>query len=153
MRDEFLSWVRNLPSVDENWKYGLVLMGFLTEYLLDKQMEIKGSRSFWKNLENLRMTWEHVLKLLPALKIGLEEVEVFDQPLVKKIFAEIASALLQSSKPKVSVGELNFYIASGMGLYHKHKDLLHAELYDPSELPNLIANLWDDAPSFLDPSS
>ena len=153
MRAGFLAWVRNLPNVDENWKYGLVLMGFLTEYLLDKQMRRKGSKPFLKRLENLRMTWENVPKLLLALKLGLEEVDAFEKEMVKEIFAEIASALLQSSKPKVSVGELNFYIASGMGLYHKHKDLLHAELYDPSELPNLIANLWDDAPSFLDPSS
>ncbi len=151
MRAEFLSWVRNLPNVDENWKYGLVLMGFLTEYLLDKQMEIKGSRSFWKNLENLRMNWEHVLKLLPALKIGLEEVEAFDQPLVKEIFAEIASALLQSTKPKAGLGELNFYIASGMGLYHKYKDLLHAELHDLSDISS-FSDPSGDILFFMDPS-
>ncbi len=151
MRDEFLAWVRNLPSVDENWKYGLVLMGFLTEYLLDKQMRRKGSRSFWKNLENLRMNWEHVLKLLPALKIGLEEVEAFEKEMVREIFAEIASTLLQSTKPKVSVKELNFYIASGMGLYHKYKDLLHAELHDLFDLSS-FSDLSDDILFFMDPS-
>ncbi len=124
MRAEFLSWVRSLPSVDENWKYGLVLMGFLAEYLLDKQMEMKGCKPFWKHLEDLRLRWEGILKLLPKLKQGLEEVEAFDEPMVKEIFGEIAKALLQSTKPKASVKELNFYIASGMGLYSRYRDLL-----------------------------
>ncbi len=151
MRDEFLSWVRNLPSVDENWKYGLVLMGFLTEYLLDKQMEIKGSRSFWKNLENLRLTWKNVPKLLLALKMGLEEVDAFEKEMVREIFAAIASALLQSTKPKVSLGELNFYFVSGMGLYHRYKDLLHAELHDLSDLSS-FSDPSDDLLFFLDSS-
>ncbi len=151
MRDEFLSWVRNLPSVDENWKYGLVLMGFLTEYLLDKQMRKKGSRSFWKNLENLRLTWKNVSKLLLALRMGLEEVDAFDKPLVKEIFAEIASALLQSTKPKAGLGELNFYFVSGMGLYHRYKDLLHAELEDLSDLSS-FSDLSGDILFFMEPS-
>jgi CRISPR-associated protein Csh1 len=136
MRTEFFAWVRSLPNVDENWKYGLVLMGFLSEYLLDKQMERKGCRTFWKNLEDLRMRWEVVLKLLPALKQGLEEVEAFDEPMVKKIFGEISESLLQSTQPKASVKELNFYIASGMGLYNRYRDFLQR-----GELPSLIASL------------
>jgi CRISPR-associated protein Cas8b/Csh1 subtype I-B len=124
MRTEFFTWIRSLPNVDENWKYGLVLMGFLAEYLLDKQMEKKGCKPFWKNLGDLRMRWEDMLKLLPALKQGLEEVEAFDEPMVKKIFGEISEAMLQSTKPKASVKELNFYIASGMGLYNRYRDLL-----------------------------
>jgi hypothetical protein len=68
------------------------------------------------------------------LKQRLEEVEAFDQPLVKEIFGEIASALLQSTKPKASVKELNFYIASGMGLYNKYRDLLQrGELPSPMD--------------------
>jgi len=139
MRTEFFAWVRSLPNVDENWKYGLVLMGFLSEYLLDKQMERKGCRPFWKHLEDLRMRWEDVLKLLPALKQGLEEVEAFDEPMVKKIFGEIAEAMLQFTKPKASMKELNFYIASGMGLYNRYRDLLQKE-----ELPSLMEMVgWD----------
>jgi CRISPR-associated protein Cas8b/Csh1 subtype I-B len=124
MRGEFLAWVKRMPSVDENWKYGLVLMGFLAEYLLDIQMERKGCKPFWKHLGDLRLRWEDILTLLPKLKQGLEEVEAFDQPLVRKIFGEISEALLQSTKPKASVKELNFYIASGMGLYNRYRDLL-----------------------------
>jgi hypothetical protein len=124
MRAEFFAWVRSLPSVDENWKYGLVLMGFLAECLLDRQMERKGCKPFWKHLEDLRMRWEDILKLLPKLKQGLEEVEAFDEPMVKKIFGEISESLLQSTKPQAGVKELNFYIASGMGLYNRYRDFL-----------------------------
>jgi CRISPR-associated protein Csh1 len=127
MRAEFLAWVRSLPSVDENWKYGLVLMGFLSEYLLDKQMERKGCKSFWKHLEDLRLKWEGILKLLPKLKQGLEEVDAFDEPMVKEMFGEIASALLQSTRPKAGVKELNFYLTSGMGLYNRYRDLLRRQ--------------------------
>ncbi len=151
MRAEFLSWVRNLPNVDENWKYGLVLMGFLTEYLLDKQMRRKGSKPFLKRLENLRLTWENVPKLLLALKIELEEVDAFEKEMVREIFAEIASALLQSTKPKAGLGELNFYFVSGMGLYHKYKDLLHAELHDLSDISS-FSDLSGDILFFLDSS-
>jgi len=125
--DEFFTWVKSLPSVDENWKYGLVLMGFLVEYMLDRQRQKKGSKPFLKHLEGLRMKWEDVLKLLPALKQGLEEVEAFDQTLVKEVFGEISEALLQSTKPKASVKELNFYIASGMGFYNRYRNLLRKE--------------------------
>jgi CRISPR-associated protein Csh1 len=127
MRNEFLAWVRSLPNVDENWKYGLVLMGFLSQYLLDRQKEEKGCKPFWKHLEDLRMRWEYVLKLFPALKQGLEEIGDFDKPVVKEIFGEIAKALLQSTQPKASVKELNFYIASGMGLYNRYRELLWEE--------------------------
>jgi len=143
MRAEFLSWVRSLPSVDENWKYGLVLMGFLAEYLLDRQMEKKGCKPLWKHLGDLRLRWEDILKLLPKLKQGLEEVEAFDQPLVKEIFGEISEALLQSTKPKASVKELNFYLTSGMGLYNKYRDLLQG-----GELPSLMEAV-DDLSSLI----
>jgi len=137
---EFFAWVRSLPSVNENWKYGLVLMGFLSEYLLDRQMEKKGSKPFWKHLEDLRLRWEGILKLLPKLKQGLEEVEAFDEPMVKEIFGEISSALLKSTKPKASVKELNFYLASGMGLYNRYRDLLRG-----GDLASLIETADDFA--------
>jgi CRISPR-associated protein Cas8b/Csh1 subtype I-B len=135
--EEFFAWVRNMPSVgSENWKYGLVLMGFLVEYLLNRQMEKKGYKPFWKNLEDLRMRWEELLKLLPKLRQGLEDYGAFDEPMVREVFWEISEALLQSTKPKASVKELNFYLASGMGLYDRYRDILRRE-----EFPCLIATL------------
>ncbi len=116
--EEFFVWVRNLPSIGaEDWKCGLVLMGFLTEHLLEEQRKERKSKPFLKKLKSLKMDWEDIIKLLPELKQKLEEYEVFDYPSVRMLFGEISQTLLQSTKPKVSVGELNFYFASGMGLY------------------------------------
>jgi len=116
--EEFFVWVRSLPSIgSEDWKYGLVLMGFLTEYLLEEQRKERGSKPFLKKLKSLKMDWEDIIKLLPELRQKLEEYEAFDYPSVRMLFGEISQTLLQSAKPKASVGELNFYFASGMGLY------------------------------------
>jgi CRISPR-associated protein Cas8b/Csh1 subtype I-B len=127
--EEFFVWVRSMPVVGgESWKYGLVLMGFLAEYLMDRQMKEKGCKPFWKHLGDLRMFWEDILGLLPKLKQGLEDYGLFDEPLVRKMFGEISEALLQSTRPKkVSVKELNFYLTSGMGLYEKLKHVLVRE--------------------------
>jgi CRISPR-associated protein Csh1 len=116
--EEFFVWVKNLPSIgSEDWKYGLVLMGFLTEYLLEEQRKERKSKPFLKKLKSLKMDWEDIIKLLPELRQKLEEYEAFDYPSVRMLFGEISQTLLQSTKPKASVGELNFYFASGMGLY------------------------------------
>jgi CRISPR-associated protein Csh1 len=116
--EEFFVWVKNLPSIGlEDWKYGLVLMGFLTEYLLEEQRKERKSKPFLKKLKSLKMDWEDIIKLLPELRQKLEEYEAFDYQSVKMLFGEISRTLLQSAKPKASVGELNFYFASGMGLY------------------------------------
>jgi CRISPR-associated protein, Csh1 family len=123
--EEFFVWVKNLPSIgSEDWKYGLVLMGFLTEYLLEEQRKERKSKPFLKKLKSLKMDWEDIIKLLPELRQKLEEYEAFDYQSVKMLFGEISQTLLQSTKPKASVGELNFYFASGMGLYGKFGGLM-----------------------------
>ncbi|MFZ8861262.1 MAG: TIGR02556 family CRISPR-associated protein [Thermocrinis sp.] len=123
--EEFFVWVKNLPSIgSEDWKYGLVLMGFLTEYLLEEQRRERGSKPFLKKLKSLKMDWGDIVHLLPELRQKLEEYEVFDRWSVRMLFGEISYALLQSTKPKASVGELNFYFVSGMGLYGIYRGLM-----------------------------
>jgi CRISPR-associated protein Csh1 len=123
--EEFFVWVRNLPSIgSEDWKYGLVLMGFLAEHLLEKQRIERGSKPFLKKLKSLKMAWEDIVKLIPELRQKLEEYEVFDYPSVRTLFGEISQTLLQVVKPKASVGELNFYFTSGMGLYDQYGALM-----------------------------
>ncbi|MCI4454378.1 MAG: TIGR02556 family CRISPR-associated protein [Thermodesulfobacterium sp.] len=123
--EEFFVWLRNLPSIgSEDWKYGLVLMGFLTEHLLERQRIERGSKPFLKKLKSLKMDWQDIVQLLPELRQKLEEYEVFDYSSVRMLFGEISQTLLQSAKPKASVGELNFYFASGMGLYGKYGGLM-----------------------------
>ncbi len=122
--EEFFVWVKNLPSIgSEDWKYGLVLMGFLAEYLLEEQRRERGSKPFLKKLKSLKMDWQDIVQLLPELRQKLEEYEAFDYP-SRTLFAEISQTILQSAKPKASVGELNFYFASGMGLYGKYRGLM-----------------------------
>jgi hypothetical protein len=105
-------------------------------------MKEKGCKPFWKHLEDLRMFWENILGLLPKLKQGLEDYGLFDDPLVRKMFGEISEALLQSTRPKkVSVKELNFYLASGMGLYEKLKHVLVREEKEADGLSTLLADL------------
>ena len=123
--EEFFVWVRSLPSIgSEDWKYGLVLMGFLTEHLLEEQRKERGSKPFLKKLKSLKMDWGDIVQLLPELRQKLEEYEAFDYPSVRMLFGEISQALLQSAKPKASVGELNFYFACGMGLYGIYRGLM-----------------------------
>jgi CRISPR-associated protein Csh1 len=123
--EEFFVWVRTLPSIgSEDWKYGLVLMGFLAEHLLEEQRRERGSKPFLKKLKSLKMDWQDIVQLLPELRQKLEEYEVFDYPSVRMLFGEISQTLLQSVKPKASVGELNFYFASGMGLYDQYGALM-----------------------------
>jgi CRISPR-associated protein Csh1 len=123
--EEFFVWVRNLPSIgSEDWKYGLVLMGFLTEHLLEEQRKERKSKPFLKKLKSLKMDWQDIVHLLPELRQKLEEYEAFDYPSVRVLFGEISQTLLQSTKPKAIVGELNFYFASGMGLYGKYGGLM-----------------------------
>ncbi|MCI4458806.1 MAG: TIGR02556 family CRISPR-associated protein [Thermocrinis sp.] len=123
--EEFFVWLRNLPSIgSEDWKYGLVLMGFLTEHLLERQRIERGSKPFLKKLKSLKMDWQDIVQLLPELRQKLEEYEVFDYSSVRMLFGEISQTLLQSAKPKASVGELNFYFVSGMGLYSKYGGLM-----------------------------
>jgi len=51
-------------------------MGFLAEYLLDRQMERKGCKPFWKHIGDMRLRWEDILKLLPKLKQGLDTIGI-----------------------------------------------------------------------------
>jgi CRISPR-associated protein Csh1 len=123
--EEFFVWVKNLPSIGaEDWKYGLVLMGFLVEHLLERQRTKRESKPFLKKLKGFKMDWQDIVQLLPELRQKLEEYEVFDYPSVRTLFGEISQTLLQSAKPRASVGELNFYFASGMGLYDKYEGLM-----------------------------
>ena len=124
--EEFFEWVEKLPVVKggERWKVSVILLGYLTEYLLRWERRDRGSKPFLKKLKGFRMNWEDVLGLLPKLREKLEIQEIYDYEGVKKVFSEISKGLLESDKPKVSVDEINFYFTAGMGLYEKFGHLL-----------------------------
>ncbi len=124
---QMLEWIERLPMVKsgEDWKIALMLFGFLTEHLMNKQIKERGSKPFLKKLKGLKMNWEDFLGLLPELRQKLEEYELYDYPSVKTLFGELSERLLRAEKPKVTIDELNFYFVAGMGIYAKFKGLIY----------------------------
>jgi len=121
--DEFLE---SLPSLDTNLKKGLFLMGALTERLLEVQAkERKGSKPFMKKLKALRMNENDLKGLLPEVRNKLEEYEKFGKGEVQLF--ELASKYLSYSPPKwnMSIEEMNFYFALGMGMFDIVAELIY----------------------------
>jgi CRISPR-associated protein Csh1 len=125
--EEFFKWIEDLPTVKgERWKRALILMGFLTEYILAEESRERGSKPFLKKLKGFRMRWKDIEGLLTDIRNKLEILDLFDYESTRKIFATI-SENITSGEPKATVNEINFYFVVGMGLYHKFKDLLFSK--------------------------
>jgi CRISPR-associated protein, Csh1 family len=125
--EEFFKWIEDLPTVKgERWKRALILMGFLTEYILAEESRERGSKPFLKKLKGFRMRWKDIEGLLMDIRNKLEILELFDYESTRKIFAMISEDIT-SGEPKATVNEINFYFVVGMGLYHKFKDLLFSK--------------------------
>lgn len=97
-------------------KKGLVLLGALTQMLLNRQQAERGSRPFMKKLKSFKMEEKDIKSLLPQIQNKLEEYESFDRG--KRLIAEEASKYLLMSgiNWKMSVDEINFYFVCGMNL-------------------------------------
>jgi len=125
--EEFFKWIEDLPTVKgERWKRALILMGFLTEYILAEESRERGSKPFLKKLKGFRMRWKDIEGLLTDIRNKLEILDLFDYESTRKIFATISEDIT-SGEPKATVNEINFYFVVGMGLYHKFKDLLFSK--------------------------
>ncbi len=125
--EEFFEWIEDLPTVKgERWKRALILMGFLTEYILAEESRERGSKPFLKKLKGFRMRWKDIEGLLVDIRNKLEILDLFDYESTRKIFATISEDIT-SGEPKATVNETNFYFVVGMGLYHKLKDLLFSK--------------------------
>jgi CRISPR-associated protein Csh1 len=125
--EEFFKWINELPTVKgERWKRALILMGFLTEYILAEESRERGSKPFLKKLKGFRMRWKDIEGLLTDIRNKLEILDLFDYESTRKIFATISEDIT-SGEPKATVNEINFYFVVGMGLYHKFKDLLFSK--------------------------
>jgi CRISPR-associated protein Csh1 len=125
--EEFFKWIEDLPTVKgERWKRALILMGFLTEYILAEESRERGSKPFLKKLKGFRMRWKDIEGLLMDIRNKLEILDLFDYESTRKIFATISEDIT-SGEPKATVNEINFYFVVGMGLYHKFKDLLFSK--------------------------
>jgi len=125
--EEFFKWIDELPTVKgERWKRALILMGFLTEYILAEESRERGSKPFLKKLKGFRMRWKDIEGLLTDIRNKLEILDLFDYESTRKIFATISDDIT-SGEPRATVNEINFYFVVGMGLYHKFKDLLFSK--------------------------
>ncbi len=112
--EEFLA---GLPVLDDDLKKGLFLLGALTERLLRVQYQERNSAPFWKALKSLKMNAIDVQGLLPRVRNKLQEYDRFGRG-EATLFQLASSYLAQTKTPwKMSVDELNFYFALGMGLF------------------------------------
>jgi len=118
-------FVESLPSLDTELKRGLFLMGALTERLLRVQGKERGSTPFMKKLKSLRMNENDLKGLLPDVRNKLEEYDKFGKG-EAQLF-ELASEYLSLTKPKwnMSVEEMNFYFALGMGMFDKLAEFVY----------------------------
>jgi CRISPR-associated protein Csh1 len=114
--EEFLD---SLPTLDSNLKKGLFLLGALTERLLRVQGQERGNAPFWKSLKSLKMNAMDLQGLLPKVRNKLEEYNRFSSG-ERTLFEKASTFLAQVPTPwKLSVDELNFFFALGMGLFPK----------------------------------
>jgi len=100
-------------------KRGLVLLGVLTQLLLNKQQVERGAKPFKKKLKSLKMEERDIRALLPQVQNKLEEYDSYDKG--KRLIAEEVSRYLLKAgeKWKMSVDEINFYFACGMNIWNE----------------------------------
>ena len=111
------AYLESLPALEDDLKKGLFLLGALTERLLRVQGQERGNAPFWKSLKSLKMNATDFQGLLPKVRNKLQEYDRFGRG--EAILFQLASAYLAQTKMpwKMSVDELNFYFALGMGLF------------------------------------
>ncbi len=106
-----------LPALDSDLKKGLFLLGALTERMLRVQYNERKSAPFWKSLKSLKMNATDFQGLLPKVRNKLQEYDKFGLG-EAALFQEISERLANTPMPwRMSVDELNFYFALGMGLF------------------------------------
>ncbi len=111
------AYLESLPALDDDLKKGLFLLGALTERLLRVQYQERNSAPFWKALKSLKMNATDMQGLLPKVRNKLQEYDRFGRG-EATLFQLASSYFAQTKMPwKMSVDELNFYFALGMGLF------------------------------------
>ncbi|GAB6078498.1 TIGR02556 family CRISPR-associated protein [Hydrogenobaculum acidophilum] len=115
-------FVEKLPALDNATKKALFLMGVLTEYILTTQyLNGMKAKPFMKKLNGLKMNANDIKGLLPEIRNKLEEYGEYG-PNIAKIFSLASNYLAtENALQKMSIEELNFYFALGMGMYDSVK--------------------------------
>jgi CRISPR-associated protein Csh1 len=117
IEDAYTDVIRKYGSqLDQPVKEGLFLLGGLTQILLDIQKERRNAAPFEKQLKGLRMNRSDVQGLLNRVIDKLRAYEEYG-PRIEELVAAISRRLLDvNGSWKLSVDEMNFYIATGMAL-------------------------------------
>lgn len=103
-------------QLDQPVKEGLFLLGGLTQMLLDIQKEKRSATPFDKHLKGLRMNRKDVMGLMNRV---VEKLRAYDEygPRMEELVAAISKRFLDPAGDwKMSIDELNFYIAAGMAM-------------------------------------
>lgn len=122
--EEFLE---SLPTLNNDLKKGLFLLGALTERLLRVQESERGSKPFLKKLKGLKMNENDLKGLLPEVRNKLEEYDKFRAGEMKLF--NLTSEYF-SKAPAVwnmSIEELNFYFSLGMGMFDKAAGYIYSK--------------------------
>ncbi|KPL89587.1 TIGR02556 family CRISPR-associated protein [Ardenticatena maritima] len=120
-------FLNSLPALDSDLKKGLFLLGALTERLLRVQSQERGNAPFWKSLKSLKMTETDLKGLLPKVRNKLQEYDRFRGG-EDMLFQKASAYFAQSPSPwRMSVDELNFYFALGMGLFPKVAQFIYTK--------------------------
>jgi len=115
------------PAFETPLKRGLFLLGALTELLLRKQDEKRGSKPFMKSLKSLKMNESDFKGLLPKVQNKLEEYDAFKRR--ERILAREASnyLLLAQDNWQMPIDELNFYFAAGMNMVDEVAKIIYPD--------------------------
>ncbi|RUM43071.1 MAG: hypothetical protein DSY34_00610 [Desulfurobacterium sp.] len=123
--DDIRSLLESLSLLKLPEAKGLFLLGVLTQRLLDKQAGSReGSKPFLKKLSGFKLNERGFKKLMPELREKMEAYEVFGK-FERELFDLASEYFAQSNNPwKLSLEEMNFVFAVGMGMkgkiYKKH---------------------------------
>ena len=123
--DNLEDFLTRLPALDTDLKRGLFLIGALTERLLRAQKTERGSKPFLKKLKGLKMGENDLKGILPEVRIKLEEYGKYGAG-EDKLF-KLASEYLSRAPQgwNMSVEEMNFYFALGMGMFDKIAEFIY----------------------------
>lgn len=103
-------------KLDQPVKEGLFLLGALTQILLDIQRRNRNATPFEKQLKGLRMNRTELMRLLNKTVDKLRAYNEYGSRM-EELVAAISARLLDSNGSwKMSVDEMNFYVATGMAL-------------------------------------
>ncbi|MDD3925064.1 MAG: TIGR02556 family CRISPR-associated protein [bacterium] len=128
---------RYCGQLDRPEKRAVFLLGALTRMLLNVQYVKRKSQPFMTELGGLKLDERRVKGLLPKVINKLQEYESYDKG--KAEMAAAASELFLQASPswRMSVDELNFYLACGMSLYREINGIVYTDAENKEESKNV----------------